>query len=169
MGRKSPPIKPYYLSKKGRRWKNINLLNLAVLLFNLAKADRDPEIGGGDIRESLEHVLKRLNFYIFIDPADIENLLWASNMLDENGEFWDAKGRSFDEFVRGVVKRGVFDKTYNEITWEKKENKNDNGTTNSGGDAIKFVSVSTDINTAEGLDEPDPHPTGDGDGGEHSP
>lgn len=111
------PLRPNFLSKKGRRNRTINLLNMATLLFNAAAADKDPEIGWGDTLETLQSTLKRMNYFFFVDPSVIESLLWSSNMLDEKGKFWDPLGRSFDEFVKSVVIKGVFNKDFNYVDW----------------------------------------------------
>lgn len=122
MSDRTPPIPRNYLRKKGGQYRGVNLLNLSTLLLNAQKALADPEIGWGGVTESFEMVKRRLNFRWYIPPDVLESLLWAANMLDEKQQFWDPKGRTFDQFLQDVVRRGVFDKTFNYIK-EKKDDR----------------------------------------------
>lgn len=122
MSTRTPPIPRNYLRKKGGKYRGVSLLNLSTLLHNAQKALADPEIGWGGVTESFEMVKRRLNFRWFIPPEILESLLWASNMLDEKHQFWDPKGRTFDQFLADVVRRGYFDKTFNYFK-EKKDDR----------------------------------------------
>lgn len=103
-----------YLSKKGGRYRKVKLLDIVTLLHNMYAGARHPKVGFEDAHETTNTILRRLNKKVLIDPTILESLLWSCNLLDERGKFWDAKGRTFDDFVTqlGIKK---FDKRYNLI------------------------------------------------------
>jgi len=110
-----------YLSKKHGRWRPLRLLDVAVLLFNVHKGATDAEVGFEDCRETLDTFTRKLNKYMFVDPMLLESALWSCNLLDEHGRFWHPQGLTFEEFLKKVVRRGKFNRTYNVI--ENEENK----------------------------------------------
>lgn len=104
-----------YLSKKGGRWRQVRLSELAVLLYNVAKADQDPEVGYEDAQRTLANLMTRLSKKVMVDPALLESCLWSSNLLNEQGKWSHPTGRSFDEWVRELAGGDKFNKVYNLI------------------------------------------------------
>jgi len=111
-------IKQGFLSKKGGKWRPVRLLDIAILLLNAYKANEQPEIGYQDTIETLDALSRRLNQKILLDPRQIESLLWACNMLDEEGKFVHPTGMKFDDFVHRVAPGGDFSKKYNTVEWK---------------------------------------------------
>jgi hypothetical protein len=112
-------IPPNFLSKKGGQWRKVTLLDLVTLLHNLRAGAEHPEVGFEDAQQTLASLTGKLNKTLLLDPALIESCLWSANLLDERGEFWDAKGRTFEEYVRSLVGPDKFSRPYNLI--EKKD------------------------------------------------
>lgn len=105
-----------YLEKKGGRWRMVRLLDVVTLLHNIVEGARHPIVGHEDAARTHEQLLRGLNRKQLFDPAVLESALWSANLMDEAGEFWDVKGRTFDEFVKDVLGHAKFDRTYNVIT-----------------------------------------------------
>lgn len=110
-------IKQGFLSKKGGKWRPVRLLDIAILLLNAYKANEQPEIGYQDTIETLDAISRRLNQKILLDPRQIESLLWACNMLDEEKKFVHPTGMTFSDFVKRVLPNGTFDPKYNTVAW----------------------------------------------------
>lgn len=115
-------LKPGFLSKKGGRWRPVRLLDLAILLYNAYKANEQPDIGFQDINHTLDSISKKLNQRILLDPAQLESLLWCSNMLHEDEKWTHPTGLSFDEFLKRLTPDGKFDRSYNIMSWKDGEN-----------------------------------------------
>lgn len=124
MGQPKPKhiIPDGYLARPGGRWRNMKLLHMAVMIYHVQKAARDPEVGFLDADRTLAEMKKRLNRLIFLDPRVIESALWACNLLNEKGKFEGIGGMSFDEWLADCLPHGEFDKTYNLIKWKDGHN-----------------------------------------------
>jgi hypothetical protein len=102
-----------YLSKRGRQWRRVRLLDLVTLLHNVYVGSEDIEVGFEDAQETLASLTLRLNKPVMLDPSLLESALWSCNLLDEKGKFWDAKGRPFDQFLKELLPHDRFNKQYN--------------------------------------------------------
>lgn len=112
------PIKPGFLGKKGGKWRSVRLLELAVLLYNAHIAARDDDIGFEDANDTLDNITRRFNKWIFVDPALVDSLLWACNLLNEKKQFVHPRGLTFEQFIEKILKgRGKYDTFYNLIEW----------------------------------------------------
>lgn len=111
-------IKPGYLSKKGGRWRPVRLLDIAIMLLNSYKASNEPEIGYQDPIETLDSLSRRLNQKTMVDPRQIESMLWACNMLNEEGKFVHPSGMTFTDFIAKVAPGSEFNLDYNTIEWK---------------------------------------------------
>lgn len=115
-------IKRGFLSKKGRQWRSVRIMELAVLLFSVNRAANDPDVGFEDAAQTADGITRRLNLWRLIDPDIIESALCAANMLNEQGKFIHPSGLTFEQFVDKVLRgRGRFDTFYNLIEWSKKD------------------------------------------------
>lgn len=88
----------------------VNILDIAVLLCNVFRAAQHKEIGYNDAEMSLESLKRATNFTRRLPVHVLEKLLYPSNMLDEEGEFWHYDGVSFDEFLKTF--EDSYDKDY---------------------------------------------------------
>lgn len=102
-----------------KRWREakieLDTLDLVVLMFNVFKAEKDPQVGFEDANNTLEMLIKQLNFRFKTSPEAIESALWSCNLLDEKKEFWHPFGMSFDAFVKKALPRYTLNKVYNTI------------------------------------------------------
>lgn len=115
-------IPPNYLSKQQGRYREVKLLDVVTLLYNIHVGASHDRVGFEDCLETLESITKKLSSKkLFIDPSVLESALWSCNMMDECEEFWDARDRSFDEFVLQLLGKDSFDRFFNTI--ERKEDK----------------------------------------------
>lgn len=112
-------LPPNYLAKKGRPWKHIRLLDVAVLLYNMHLGAADESVGFEDAAESLETLTRKLNKQILVEPAVLESLLWSSNLLHEQGKWHHPKGVDFNEWVNSLIKPDRFERYFHLI--ERKE------------------------------------------------
>ncbi len=110
-----------YLSKQGGQWREVRLLDLAVLLLHVHMGAKEEQVGFEDAQESIDTLTRKLNKKVFIDPALLESCLWSCNLMDEANKWWHPRDRTFDEFVRDVLgSSGEFNKIYNIIEKEQK-------------------------------------------------
>ncbi len=82
----------------------ITLMQAAVLLWHLhscIEAEDDDYHTVSELSTMLERGPK-----ISVNKRQLESLLYACNRLNERKEFKHPKGLKFDEFLRGVLKRG---------------------------------------------------------------
>jgi hypothetical protein len=77
------------------------------------------DVGFEDANNTLAHVTARLNRKMLLDPNIIESALWSCTMMNERGEFWDAKGRDYDTFLKDLLTPDGFNKIYNTIERKK--------------------------------------------------
>lgn len=97
-------------------------MDISILLLNTHKANVQPDIGYQDTIETIEGVNKRLNQKVLVDPRLIESMLWACNMLNEDGKFIHPTNLTLDEFIKVVLPNGTFDLNYNTIKWNDGDN-----------------------------------------------
>lgn len=103
-----------YLSKAGRRWRPVKLIDIVTLLYHVHVGARSEAVGFEDADRTLEQLTKQLNRTIPLDPALLESALWSCNLLQEQGQFTDHKGRTFEEFLRDLLGNAAeFHKVYN--------------------------------------------------------
>jgi hypothetical protein len=120
MGRPRAPISPDFLSKKGGAWRPVRLMDIVTLLHCVWAAKQHPDVGFEDASRTIEQMTRMLNKRILVDPSLLESTLWSCNLLDERGEFWDVRGRSFSTFLRELLgNERKFDRRYNVIIREE--------------------------------------------------
>ena len=93
-------------------------LELAVMLFNIYEAAKDPNIGFLDSDVRLTHISHDLvRKPARIKQSLVESALASCNMMAESGKFWHPLGKDIDQFLADVIrttgKQGYrFDKDY---------------------------------------------------------
>lgn len=105
----------YHRHKKFKLQKSLSILELSILILNVALAAKDPDIGFCDADRTLEELLSSLNFTFPIQPDALESALWSCNILDEKGKFFHPFGGSFDNLLKRIGLLDRFDKRYNMI------------------------------------------------------
>lgn len=113
-----------YIPKKDREWVfsrdflMIDGYDLATLQVNLLQGLKDPEVGFNHANVPLKQFINRTSRYHKIRTADFEALLYASNLLHEQGKFWHWEGLSFKDMIKSFEEEyGVtFDYVYNYLT-----------------------------------------------------
>lgn len=103
---------------EGAVHRELSLLDIAALLANLHEASRNPRVGFEDADQTLGELSGKLaSRYVRINTKDLESALWASNLLDELGQFWHPNDVSFDQFVNKFCLAGEsFNREYNFFT-----------------------------------------------------
>lgn len=91
---------------------SISLYNIAILLLNVHRANKDPKIGFLDANQSIETLTNRLNKTIFLDRSLVESALWSSNMLDENNDFWHPTDESFEDWTKQLLNKSKYNRYY---------------------------------------------------------
>lgn len=91
----------------------VDLLDLSTLLYNVWVVAKDKKIGWDDAELTLNDITFELKRICKVRTTRVESALWACNMLNEKGRFWDIKGRNFDQFAKSIAPGKVFDKDYN--------------------------------------------------------
>ncbi len=84
------------------KFKEVRLLDLAILLYNVHRAAEEAEVGFYHASESLDSLTKLLDKKAIVRIEDIEAALWSSNLLDEQGKFWHPQLK-FKDWVRNLV------------------------------------------------------------------
>jgi hypothetical protein len=116
MSRARSIIPAHFLSKEGAQWRPVKLRDLTVLIYNVWRGAEDKRVGFEDARETVDSLVAKLSKETLMDPSLLESGLWSCNLLAEQDQFWHPQGRSFDEFVRELLKPGEkFNRTYNVI------------------------------------------------------
>ena len=93
--------------------KAVSVLDLVTLLGNVLRGADDTECGFEDAEQSLNELVAHLNRYVQIPRPALESALWSCNLLNEAGKFWDVKDRSFDQYLKHVMRGEAFDLDYN--------------------------------------------------------
>lgn len=98
-----------------RDLRKLSLMQAAILIFNMARAVRNPNVGWEDQFNGITEVKAYMRRgKIEIKTGLIESLLWACNLLNERKEFIHPEGGDFITFANSFAKRGeVFDRLYN--------------------------------------------------------
>ena len=109
------PIARGYLARPGMQLRTVRLVEVMTLVHNVMAGAMDESIGFEDAGRTINQLVRALNRNILVDPGVLESALWSCNLLNEKGQFWDGRARSFDEFVKVVLKGDKFDKIYNTI------------------------------------------------------
>lgn len=102
---------------------NLQAAELVALIWSLNEAIHSPKIGFNHATTDVQGWLQSLAPHgISLDTAFVEDMLYASNMLDELGKFKHPLGKSFNDAVRLVLAPGeTFDKDVNEIVSTRKK------------------------------------------------
>ena len=101
---------------------DVSLIQMLVLAANVVKAKTLPEeVGYLDWDVPFWRFLAKLNKYrTHIKKSELEAALWACNLLDEQGEFFNLDGEKLDVFINKIMnykqRRLHFDSVYNHIT-----------------------------------------------------
>jgi hypothetical protein len=96
--------------------RTLTLVDIVTLIQNIVMGAQNPAIGFEDAKETIDSILRKLNATSTVDLAVLESALWSCNLRDEKQEFWDCKGRTFDEFLKDTLgSPKKFDKFYNSI------------------------------------------------------
>jgi hypothetical protein len=114
-------MKAKYLAKKGGKYRPIKLIDIVTLLHNLFEGVRCEQVGFEDANMTAEEIkLYLTKKKVWLAPEVIESALWSANLMDEEGKFWDVKERTFEDFLRSVLKNPRrFDRFYNFIKDKK--------------------------------------------------
>jgi hypothetical protein len=112
-------LKPGFLQKEGGQWRPIKLVELVTMLHNVWEGSRQELVGFEDARETINSLTKRLNKSVVVDPNLLESCLWSCNLMNEQGKFWDCRGRNFEEFLREALPGAKLDPFYNTLTFKK--------------------------------------------------
>lgn len=100
---------------------DINLQQLLVIAANVVKAKTMPDTAGYlDCETSFTTFLSRLQKYgTVIKKSELEAGLWACNILDEQGEFFNVTSAPLDVFINQLMqykqRRKHFDRIYNQV------------------------------------------------------
>lgn len=105
-----------------RQYMEVRLYDLTALLAAVQRARITPDVGHLDADRTYEELVRNLNRTVAIDKRVVVSALAAANFLDEKSLFFHPSGKSFDDTVRDVLNGlGVYDKTYNLVTWSDGE------------------------------------------------
>ena len=85
---------------------SLRILDAAILLMNIYRGAQSSKVRFEDAARTLEELVVDLHGKkgIRVQRSVIESALWSCNLLDELGKFWHPKGRSFDEFLKDILK-----------------------------------------------------------------
>lgn len=103
------PLKPQFLSRKGRK---VTLLDLLTLLYHVREGAQTPEVGFLDANNTIQTLTKKLNRKTWVGLDALESALWSCNLMDEVGKFHDYKGRSFDQLLKDILGKDDYDRFY---------------------------------------------------------
>ncbi len=103
------PLKPQFLSRKGRR---ITLLDLLTLLYHVHEGALAPEVGFLDANNTIQSLTKKLNRETWIENSTLESALWSCNLMNEVEKFRDYKGRSFDDLLKSILGKDEYDRFF---------------------------------------------------------
>jgi hypothetical protein len=93
----------------------IRAMDLAVLLYHVYMASKDPEIGFEGVDETLDTLTGKLNQEFQVDLPLLESALWSCNLLNEKEKFWHPRGLTFKQFVKDLFPGERFNLIYNVI------------------------------------------------------
>jgi hypothetical protein len=113
-------LPPNYLAKPGGKWREVRLLDIAVMLLHVHLGAKEEHVGFEDARETIDTLTRKLNKKVLVDPVLLESCLWSCNLMNEAGKWWHPRDNNFDEFLKDVLGAAKFNKVYNVIEREKK-------------------------------------------------
>lgn len=91
-------------------------MDLAVLLYHLGLSERHQNVGYNDADISMIALLSKLSQYIELSESDLERLLYASNLMDEQKEWKHPLGLSFETWLKDIMGHGEsYHRVYNTI------------------------------------------------------
>lgn len=93
--------------------RRITLQDAVTLIHNVRAGATDPRVGFEDCLETVDSLCSHMDKRIQVPTSALESALWSCNLMDEFGAFWDAKGRSFDDFLKRAFPGERFDRRYN--------------------------------------------------------
>lgn len=79
---------------------DVDILDIAVLLWHVFRAAQTEEIGYNDVEMSLARLKKETNVTKRLSVSILEKLLYGANMMNEQGQFWHYDGIDFDTFLK---------------------------------------------------------------------
>lgn len=95
---------------------HITIYQLMVLLNNYVLSLKEPSIGHLDCDYNIRDTLARFKRTpINLSVTEIERLLFAANMMNEDKKFWHPGNDTFDKFLYDMLRAHKFDKTYNKL------------------------------------------------------
>ena len=102
----------------------IKPLDMAVLLYHINVAAKDPEIGHVDADYSVTGlIVDMVKKPARIKVSKIESALYSCNMLAEKGKFWHPQDKPFTSFISDLerlwVNKYQFDPFYNILVAKK--------------------------------------------------
>lgn len=98
---------------KAAGFRPIKATDLAILLYHVYVASRDPDIGFEDTNETLDTLTGKMNREMQIDLPLLESALWSCNLMDEAGRFWHPREMTFKQFVKYLFPEETFNHIYN--------------------------------------------------------
>lgn len=101
----------------------LKLSDISTLLYNLAKASKDKDIGFEDSDRSYTQLKVQLSRIVDVPIELVESALWASTLLDESGKFEHPEDKNYERFLGDLLAKTPyrFSKSYN--TLERKHGK----------------------------------------------
>jgi hypothetical protein len=102
--------------KKEAKYRLVRLMDIVTLLHNMHEGARHKDVGFEDTMETLGSLTGKLNRQmVWVDPSNLESCLWSCNLMEEQKQFWDVKGRTFEEFLIQLIGVDRFDRFYNTV------------------------------------------------------
>ncbi|NIO44446.1 MAG: hypothetical protein GTN36_02730 [Candidatus Aenigmarchaeota archaeon] len=93
----------------------VSTFNLAILLYNIWRAQASSKIGNMEVGKLLSHLERDLNKECKIPLHLLESACYYSNILSEIKEFWHPQDIRFNDFVKRIERNNnlKFDNFYN--------------------------------------------------------
>jgi hypothetical protein len=84
--------------------------------MNLYLCKKDEAVGYADADTSLRYLQRHLDeVLVSVKKKELEALLWACQMQDEQGKFWCSRDMDMRAFVQRVLKTKVTALQFNEV------------------------------------------------------
>jgi hypothetical protein len=93
----------------------LDFVQLVVLLFHLYRAEQEPELKACHALKTFQEQVAPWKGRTFrLTSRDLEDALWACQMLSEKGEFWHPEGKTVKEYAQECIgkKFGTWDEFY---------------------------------------------------------
>lgn len=92
----------------------VTLSDIMVLMYHMRKGALDKDVGWEHASREIHEVMRFLDKQLHIPTATLEGALWSANLLDEQGKFVHPEYKSFEEWSKGLLKKGeIFNRTFN--------------------------------------------------------